>query len=340
MEEKLDFKKILPIFIIVLIDLLGLTIIIPMMPLYAVSFGADPIMLGFLGAVYPASQFIGAPLLGRLSDKIGRRPVLLISQIGTLAGFLLLGTANSLWMIFLSRFVDGISGANISTAQAVISDVTSEKNRTKGMGLIGAAFGIGFIIGPVIAFAGLFFSGDNYHVPAFIAAAFSFCSIILTTVMLDETHPKDHTSSAGHRTMFSARQFVDALKKPQIGFLLALLFLQQIAFGGMEQFLSIFTLGILGVYASINAIIFVYVGFFIILVQGKMIGIWSRKWGDERPGAKRFGAAGDWLCHDCRDAAPGNSLVFESRGPGITGASAHIAGINAAFPPAGSAVAG
>ena len=281
-EEKLDFKKILPIFIIVLIDLMGLTIIIPMMPLYAVSFGADPIALGLLGAMYPAAQFIGAPLLGRLSDKIGRRPVLLLSQIGTLIGFLLLGTANSLWVLYLSRFIDGLSGANISTAQAVISDVTSEKNRTKGMGLIGAAFGIGFIIGPVIAFAGLMLSGDNYHVPAFIAAGFSLCSILLTTFLLDETHPKDGKQVTSHKPAFSIAELFRSLRKPHIGFLLLLLFLQQIAFGGMEQFLSIFTLGTLGVYASLNAIIFVYVGFFIILVQGKMIGIWSRKWGDGR----------------------------------------------------------
>src|SRR5512140_641304 len=100
-EDKLDFKKILPIFVIVLIDLLGMTVIIPLMPLYATSFNATPLLIGFLGATYPLMQFIGAPLLGRLSDKYGRKPVLLISQAGTLAGFLILGFANSLWMLFL-----------------------------------------------------------------------------------------------------------------------------------------------------------------------------------------------------------------------------------------------
>jgi len=117
-EDKLDFKKILPIFVIVLIDLLGLTIIIPLMPLYAASFGSDAFTIGLLGAAYPVMQFIGAPLLGRLSDRYGRKPILLISQLGTFLGFILLGLANALPLLFIARFVDGLSGANISTAQA------------------------------------------------------------------------------------------------------------------------------------------------------------------------------------------------------------------------------
>ena len=134
-DATLNFKKILPIFVIVLIDLLGLTIIIPLMPLYATAFGASPLLIGVLGASYPVMQFIGAPLLGRLSDQVGRKPVLIVSQLGTLIGFLILGFANSLWMLFLARLLDGISGANISTAQAAISDSTNEKTRTQGLGL-------------------------------------------------------------------------------------------------------------------------------------------------------------------------------------------------------------
>ncbi|RPI29160.1 MAG: MFS transporter, partial [Chloroflexota bacterium] len=129
-----------------------MTIIIPLMPLYATAFGATPLIIGLLGAAYPAMQFIGAPILGRLSDRYGRKPVLLLSQAGTLVGFLLLGFSNALWLLFLSRLIDGISGGNISTAQAAIADSTTEKTRTQGLGLIGAAFGLGFIIGPVIAF--------------------------------------------------------------------------------------------------------------------------------------------------------------------------------------------
>ena len=144
-KDQLDFKKVLPVFVIVFIDLLGLTIIIPLLPLYAASYGADPFLIGMLSATYPLMQFFGAPLLGRLSDRFGRRPVLLVSQVGTLIGFLILGFANTLWLLFLSRFIDGISGANIATTQAIITDSTTEKTRTQGLGLIGAAFGLGFI---------------------------------------------------------------------------------------------------------------------------------------------------------------------------------------------------
>src|SRR5512133_1529475 len=142
-SEKLDFKRILPVFVIVLIDLLGMTVIIPLLPLYAATFSATPLMIGLIGATYPVFQFIGAPLLGRMSDRYGRRPVLLISQLGTLAGFLILSAAGALWMLFLSRLIDGLSGANISTAQAAITDSTTEKTRTQGLGLIGAAFRLG-----------------------------------------------------------------------------------------------------------------------------------------------------------------------------------------------------
>lgn len=150
-EEKLDFKRILPIFIIVLIDLLGLTVIIPLTPLYAAKFHADAFTIGLLGVTYPMLQFLGAPLLGRISDRYGRQPVLIISQLGTFIGFLVLGFANALWILFLARLIDGISGANLSTAQAAISDSTTARTRTQGLGLLGAAFGIGLILGPIIS---------------------------------------------------------------------------------------------------------------------------------------------------------------------------------------------
>jgi len=281
-EEKLDFKKILPIFVIVLIDLLGLTVIIPLMPLYATSFNATPMMIGLLGAAYPIMQVIGAPVLGRLSDRYGRRPVLLVSQIGTFVGFIILGLANSLWMLFLARIIDGISGANISTAQAAISDSTTEKNRTQGLGLLGAAFGLGFIIGPIIAFVSLAISGNNYHVPAFVAAGFSLISIILTWFWLTETLPPERRGQNDTNQTFSINALTQALTHPSVGILLVLMFAQQIAFGGFEQLLSLFTLTRLGMNASANAIIFVFVGVIVVAVQGGFIGPWSRKFGDRR----------------------------------------------------------
>lgn len=281
-EEKLNFKKILPIFVIVLIDLLGLTVIIPLMPLYATSFGADPFLIGVLGAAYPVMQFIGAPVLGRLSDRYGRRPILLISQIGTFIGFLVLGFASSLWMLFLSRIIDGISGANIATAQAAITDSTSEKTRTQGLGLLGAAFGLGFVVGPIIAFVSLAMSGNNYHIPAFVAAGFSALSIILTWFWFEETLPVDKRGEGETRPGFSMRAMFKALGIPAVGILLVLMFAQQIAFGGFEQLLSLFTLNRLGLNASGNAIIFVFVGVIVVAVQGGFIGLWSRKLGDRR----------------------------------------------------------
>jgi len=281
-DEKLNFKKILPIFVIVLIDLLGLTIIIPLMPLYATAFGASPLLIGVLGAAYPVMQFIGAPLLGRLSDRYGRKPVLMVSQLGTFIGFVILGLANSLWMLFLARILDGLSGANISTAQAAISDSTTEKTRTQGLGLVGAAFGIGFILGPIIAFVSLAASGNNYHVPAFVAAGFSLASILLTWFWFEETLPRELRQSKAKKPPFTLTAMAEALRHPAVGFLLVLIFAQQIAFGGFEQLLALFTLNRLGLNASGNAIIFVFVGLIVVAVQGGLIGRWSRKYGERR----------------------------------------------------------
>jgi DHA1 family tetracycline resistance protein-like MFS transporter len=281
-EDKLNFKKILPIFVIVLVDLLGLTIIIPLLPLYATSFGANALVIGLLGAAYPVTQFVGAPILGRLSDRYGRKPILLISQAGTLVGFVMLGLANSLWLLFLSRLVDGFSGGNISTAQAIITDSTSEKTRTQGLGLVGAAFGLGFIIGPVIAFISLAASGNNYHVPALVAAVCSALSLALTWFWLQETHPPERRGLAKAEKAFSMKAMFRAVHHPHVGLLLVLIFAQQIAFGGFEQLLALFTLNRLGLNASGNAVIFVFVGIIVVAVQGGLIGRWSRKWGDRK----------------------------------------------------------
>jgi DHA1 family tetracycline resistance protein-like MFS transporter len=281
-EDRLDFKRILPVFVIVLIDLLGLTIIIPLMPLYAASFVANAFTIGMLGATYPLMQFIGAPILGRLSDRYGRKPVLLVSQLGTLSGFLILGFANSLWMLFLSRIIDGLSGANISTAQAAISDSTNEKNRTQGLGLIGAAFGLLFIIGPIIPYVSLAASGNDYRVPAFVAAVFSLLSILLTYFWFQETLPEEQRGKGSQKAAISFSAMLEAVRHPSVGFLLVLMFAQQLAFGGFEQLLALFTLSRLGLNASGNAIIFVFVGVIVVAVQGGFIGPWSRRFGDRR----------------------------------------------------------
>ncbi len=280
-KEKLDFKKILPIFIIVMIDLLGLTVIIPLLPMYAATFGVSPLVIGLIGAAYPVAQFIGSPFLGRLSDQYGRRKILLISQIGTFIGFLILAFSNSIWLLLISRIVDGLSGANISTAQAAITDSTTEKTRTQGLGLIGAAFGIGFVIGPVITFLTLLASNNNYHVPALVAAGFSLASIAATFFLFKETLPEELRGKK-KRISFNLDSMLDALKKPLVGFLLVLMFMQQVAFGGLEQLLSLFSLSRLGLDGRGNSILFVFIGILVVMVQGYFIGKWSKKFGDRR----------------------------------------------------------
>jgi len=277
--EKLDFKRILPIIVIVFVDLLGLSIIIPLLPLYAARFSATPLVIGLLQATYPLMQFLGAPILGRLSDKYGRRPILVISQLGTLAGFILLGFANTLFLLFLSRIIDGLSGANISTAQAAISDSTNEKTRTQGLGLIGAAFGMGFILGPVIAFIVLASTGQNYQAVAFTAAFFSLTSIVLTLFWFRETKTVD-SPSASSRRPFSLEAMIYALNRPLVGFLLIVMFFYQIAFGGYEQLFSLFTLTQLGMDARDTTGLFVLAGIFIIIIQGGFVGRWSKQKGD------------------------------------------------------------
>src|SRR6266550_2363064 len=165
------------IFLIILVDILGLTIILPLLPFYAESLGATPRVVGLLVSAYALCQLIAGPPLGHLSDRIGRRPVLLVSQIGTCIGFLILAYAHTLWVVFLARIIDGLTAGNLTVAQAYIADVTDTENRTKSFGFIGIAFGMGFLVGPGISG---FLAQFNPTYPIFAAAALSFTSIMCT----------------------------------------------------------------------------------------------------------------------------------------------------------------
>ena len=277
--DKLNFKKVMPVLVIILVDLLGLSIIVPLMPLYAARFGANAFVIGILGSTYPFMQFIGAPVLGRLSDRVGRRPVLLVSQLGTFLGFILLGFANALPLLFISRIIDGLSGANISTAQAVMTDLTTPETRTQGLGLIGAAFGMGFILGPIIAFAVLLATGESYQAVAFTAAFFSLASILLTFFWLPESRNPQKNNPSG-KSPFSFQAMYQSLSRPTIGILLVLMFAQQLAFGGYEQMFSLFALNRLGMGARDTSGLFVLAGLFIVAIQAGFIGRWSKKYGD------------------------------------------------------------
>lgn len=279
--EKLNFKQILPVLVIVLVDLMGLSIIIPLLPLYAARFGSPPLVIGILQATYPMMQFLGAPILGRLSDRFGRKPVLIVSQIGTFIGFILLGFADTLLLLFVSRIIDGLSGANIGTAQAAIADSTTEKTRTQGLGLIGAAFGVGFVLGPIIAFIVLAISGQNYQAVAFTAAFFSLASILLTSFWFKETYKEvENPEASRKRRPFSFGAMTHALRQPALGYLLAIMFFYRIAFGGYEQLFSLFTLTRLGMDARDTAGLFVLAGISIVTIQVAFIGKWSKLKGD------------------------------------------------------------
>ncbi len=178
----------LPLFSVVFVDMLGFGLILPLLPYIAANWGATPAVIGLIGAAYPLGQFFGAPLVGRFSDRFGRKPLLLFSITGTFLSLLMLGFAQSIAIIMISRFLDGLTGGNITVAQAYISDVTDEKSRAKGMGMIGAAFGLGFILGPA---SGGFLSQWGYAVPAFVSASLSLINLFLIAFLLPESLPKE-----------------------------------------------------------------------------------------------------------------------------------------------------
>lgn len=283
-QEKLDFKRILPIIFIVFIDLMGLTIIIPVLPYYALAFNAPPFMIGVLGAAYPFMQFIGGPILGSLSDKYGRKPVLAIAQVGTFLSLLFLGFSNALWMVFLARILDGITGANLPTVQAAIADITTPKTRSAGLGLIGAAFGMGFVLGPALSSVALALSGNNYAAPAFLASGFAFTSVLLTTFVFKETLPpeKRGAASSSKRGILAFGNMLDGLRKPTLGVLFLLIFLQQVIFGAFQNMFAPFTLNRLGLNSVGNTVFFVYLGILIVVVQGGLIGKLTRRFGERR----------------------------------------------------------
>ena len=276
----LDRRRVLPIFILVFVDILGLTVILPLLHLYAAAFGADPLRIALAIAAFPLAQLIGVPVMGALSDRYGRKPLLLISQATTCVSFVMLGLATSLELVILSRLVDGLFGANLSTAQAALSDITDETNRTRGLGIIGAAFGLGFIFGPVIALISLELT-NSLAVPAFTAAIYSFVSILVTAFLFKETHSPAQRGR-GERLWFSPFMLLRAMQKPALGLLLLLMFAQQFIFFGYESLLGLFTLTRLGFLGRGNAVLFLLIGLILVTVQLRFIGRWSATLGDRR----------------------------------------------------------
>lgn len=272
-------SPLIVIFTTVFIDLVGFGIVIPVLPFYAEGtiFNATPRMVGFLFASYSIMQLIFSPVLGRLSDKHGRRPVLFLSIIGTGIGFLFLGFANSIWMLFVGRILDGITGGNISTAQAYIADVTTPENRAKGMGLLGAAFGLGFIFGPAI---GGILSKWGIHLPFFFAAGLCFANSILLYFTLPETVTPDHPARQSAARGRGVGQLLESLRDPRLAFVLVIYFIFIVAFSIMTTSFSLYTMFRFGYDAQQNGYLFAYVGLIAVVIQGGLIGKLVKRFGE------------------------------------------------------------
>src|SRR5580765_7037467 len=277
--DSMKRSPLLVIFITVFIDLVGFGIVIPVLPFYAegTQFGATPSQVGLLFASYSVLQLIFAPVLGRLSDKHGRRPVLLVSLLGTALGFLILGFATTLWMLFVGRIIDGISGGNISTAQAYIADVTTKENRAKGMGLIGAAFGLGFVFGPAI---GGILSRWGINVPFLFAGGLALANTILLYFTLPETVTPDHPARVSAASGRGWRHLLVALREPRLAYVLAIYFLGIVAFSIMTATFSLFMMFRLGYDAFHNGWVFAFVGVISAIVQGGLIGKLVKRFGE------------------------------------------------------------
>ena len=236
-------SPLLPIFLIVLVDVLGFTIVIPLLAFYAEKFGASPLVATTLVSVYALCSLLSTPIIGRLSDRYGRRKLLLISQVGTCAGFLVLADSSALWMVFLGRILDGTTAGNLSLAQAYISDHTKPENRAKAFGVIGVAFGVGFMFGPGI---GGVLAEYGMHVPFLAAAALSLLSIICTYTLLGNEKPPGATAAAGPMPggrrpgAFDIATYTEYFRRPKLGRLYLQYFMFVFAFSCFTSGFALF----------------------------------------------------------------------------------------------------
>jgi MFS family permease len=285
-------SPLLPIFLIVMVDVLGLTIILPLLPFYAERLGASPTVVGLLVSTYAACQLIAGPVLGQISDRTGRRPLLLVSQLGTFIGFLILAWAGSLWVVFLSRVIDGLTAGNLSLAQAYISDVTKPEERAKSFGVIGVAFGIGFLIGPAISG---YLSTYSYQYPIFAAAALSATSILSTYFLLPGAPVIPESEKRGGPPLPAGRRlraldwgnYLTYFKRPALAQLLWEFFAFAFSFAIFMSGFALFAerrftwnghpFGVKEV-----GYIFAYVGFLGIILQGGLIGRLVKRFGETK----------------------------------------------------------
>ncbi|MCM2277747.1 MAG: MFS transporter [Oligoflexia bacterium] len=272
-------SSLLIIFLIVFIDLVGFGIIIPILPYYAQHYGASGWHLGLLMTSYSLMQFLVAPLWGRISDYVGRRPVLLISLFGTALSLALLGVAGSLKWLFIGRTLAGIFGANISTAYAYVADVTAEEERTKGMGMIGAGFGLGFIFGPAI---GGLLSRYGFGFPMFAGAILAFCNLLFAFFMLKEPRISVEMRAANRTRRFSTEAFRLALEDPRTRLGIGIFFLVTLAVTQMEAVFALYLNARYQYDAESAGILLAVMGTIMVIMQAGLVGRLAPRFGEIR----------------------------------------------------------
>lgn len=265
----------LAIFFTVFIDILGFGIVIPVLPLYAEHFGATPWQIGWLVGIFSLAQFFFAPVWGKVSDRIGRKPVLLLGVIGTIVGYLLMGMAGSVVMLFVARLIDGIAGANIGAAQAYLADISSPENRAKAMGLLGAAFGLGFVFGPALGgWAGVTF---NYAAPMFIAAGLAAVNFLFIVFFLPESRHKDTAPRK------SQRIFPDLFQHVRVQQYVSSLVCYFLVIAGFSMMTALFALYLkhrFDLDALHTGYILAGIGVLGVLIQGGLIGRLVKRFGE------------------------------------------------------------
>ena len=280
-------SPLLPIFLIVLVDVLGFTIVIPLLALYAERFGASPLVATTIVSVYAACSLVSTPVIGNLSDRFGRRRMLLVSQAGTFAGFVMLGNATALWMVFAGRILDGITAGNLSIAQAYISDHTKPEDRAKAFGIIGIAFGVGFMFGPAL---GGYLGQSSMHLPFIVSACLSALSMACTYFLLPRDAPPaaapvvEATAAAlpgGKRpSAFAFATYTEYFRREGLGNIYLQFFLFTFAFSCFTSGFALFAEHNYGWGARDTGYLFAYSGFIGALLQGGLIGRLVKKYGE------------------------------------------------------------
>lgn len=272
------------LFLTVFIDLIGFGMVIPFLSFYAREYGASGVVVGAVVGVYSIMQFFFAPVWGRLSDRIGRRPVILVSLAASFTGYLLFAFSRSLTVLFISRLIAGVGGANISTAQAYIADVTSPQERARGMGLIGAAFGMGFILGPPLsAFLSSLGVSHHFHdnlLPGLAAAALSLTALTIAIVVLDESKPAGLRPRSAVPPQFDPRIWGEVTHHALLAAAMTALFLTLLAVAGMETSVTLHARDRFYFRQRDMGWFFLFMGVVVAVIQGTLIGKFAKKIGE------------------------------------------------------------